>query len=231
MRRTPGPRRLPPVQVSYLEKFHAYTSPPMPEKNGLPTIIVTPADASSVQDFEIHFISPKASQTTFRIPPESRGILPRMRSFFRRPAEQPSLLEKADYFSDEEDVTEGRYVSVHPRTNGGYQALPQSDADGIDGAIPGVPVISERDWTTLSAAPVTSGYTTQPIMLLPSGAGGSHRPSFLTRRVRTLLFLSVPIAVVAFHLISHHMGLLPVVGMDGAEVWTEEPTPISGPVL
>jgi hypothetical protein len=205
--------------------------PPMPENGGLPTIIVTPAEPSSTQDFEIHFVSPKASQTTFRISYQSQGILPRMRSFFRRPTEQSSLLEKADYFSEEEeDIAEGRYVSVSVQGtgNGGYSAVPQSE---VETSIPGVPTISERDWTTISAASTSNGYSTQTIMLVSSSSGASHRPSFITRRVRTLLFLSVPIALVAFHLISHHIGLFRVSGMDGAGMWTEEPSPLSGPVI
>jgi len=199
----------------------------MPEKGGLPTIIVTPADSSSIQDFEVHFVSPKASQTTFFIPSQSQGILPRMRSFFRRPTEQSSLLEKVDYFSDEEeDIAEGRYVSVSVlgTGNGGYSPVPQSEAE-----ILGVPTISERDWTTISAASPSNGYSAQPIFLVsPSPSGTS--PS-IRRRVRTLLFLSVPIALVAFHLISHHIGLFYVSGMDGAEMWTEVPSPLSGPVI
>jgi hypothetical protein len=203
----------------------------MPEKGDLPTIIVTPAEPSSIQDFEIHFVSPKASQTTFRLSYQSQGLLPRMRSFFRRPTEQSSLLEKADYFSEEEeDIAEGRYISVNVRGsgNGGYSAVPQSE---VEGEIPGVPTISERDWTTISAAPTSSGYSTQPIMLVSSSSGAPHRPSFITRRVRTLLFLSVPIALVAFHLISHHIGLFRVPRVDGAEMWTEASTPLSGPVI
>ena len=39
--------------------------PPIPEKGAPPTIIVTPAEPASTQDFQIHFVSPTSSCSTF----------------------------------------------------------------------------------------------------------------------------------------------------------------------
>lgn len=183
------------------------------------------------QDFEVHFVSPKATQTTFNVPPRSQGFIPRMRSLFRRPTEQSTLLEKEEYYQEEEDISEGRYVSRRSdEGRNGYTMIPQMEE--VEGEIPGVPTISERNWTTISAASASSGYATQPIMLPSSALESYHsRPSYLTRRARTLLFLSVPLALIAFHLISHHIGLFPGSGhgMDEMEPWMEQPTPVGMP--
>ena len=45
--------------------------PPIPEKGAPPTIIVTPAEPVSAQDFQIHFFSPTPSHSTF-FQPSSR---------------------------------------------------------------------------------------------------------------------------------------------------------------
>jgi len=226
-------RKLPSVNaVSHLETHHAYISPPLPEKGGLPTIIVTPAEASTISEFEIHFYSPKPTQPTFH----SQGFLPRVRSFFRRPAPMPSaqaLLEKAEYFDDEEDIADEAKRNNIPRivvTSGDYHAIRQSeDADDeILPVIPGVPTISEEQWSNIRASSNEIG--TGPIAL---PMDGHHQPSrLITRRVRTLLFLSVPVAIVAFHLITHQMGLFRV---DAPGFWPDESmeaaTPIGGPSL
>lgn len=234
MRRT---RKLPPAPVSYLETHHAYTCPPLPEKGGLPTIIVTPADASTMSEFEIHFYSPKPVQQTFQ-----PGFLPRMRSFFRRSAPPPStqtLLEKAEYFDNEDDITESRQDDSNvPRiivTSGEYRAVSQHDDDEEDRVddepIPGVPTISEEQWSTIRTSPSEHG--TGPIALpLDLNMHQLQHHRLLTRRVRALLFLSVPVALVAFHLITHQMGIFRP--ENSAGFWADQPmeaTPIGGPSL
>jgi len=65
----PRAHRLPPITVSHEQVFHAYTSPPIPEKGAPPTIIVTPADPASAQDFQIHSVTPTPSRSRFFDPP------------------------------------------------------------------------------------------------------------------------------------------------------------------
>ena len=111
-------------------------------------------------------------------------------------------------------------------TSGDYHALRQSEDDEILPLIPGVPTISEEQWSTIRASSSETG--TGPIALPMDG----HQPTrLITRRVRTLLFLSVPVAIVAFHLITHQMGIFRV---DTPGFWPDESmeaTPIGGPSL
>jgi len=61
----PRAHRLLPLTVTHEQVFHAYTSPPIPEKGAPPTIIVTPAEPVSAQDFQVHFYSPTPSRSMF----------------------------------------------------------------------------------------------------------------------------------------------------------------------
>lgn len=113
-------------------------------------------------------------------------------------------------------------------TNGDYQILSQDDEEAeVVEPIPGVPTISEEQWCSIRTSSSETG--TGPIALPINGHVHSR---LLTRRVRTLLFLSVPVALVAFHLITHQMGMFR--GDSVAGFWSEEsmePTPIGGPSL
>ncbi|KAG8767690.1 hypothetical protein FRB91_011896 [Serendipita sp. 411] len=90
----PRSRRLPPRTISFLETHHAYISPPLPENGGLPTIIVTPAESACSSDFEIHFYSPKPTQTTFQ-----------SLSFVRRLG--ASRFQGSDELSEQDDEEKG----------------------------------------------------------------------------------------------------------------------------
>jgi len=156
-------------------------------------------------------------------------------------------MEKADYFDEEEeegeDIVEAHHSSVtntiprntvtSPARHGEYVALVQDDSEVDQTTIPGVPTISEEQWTAIRSS---SSSTTGPIALPTSATlAGTHQHNhwLLTRKVRTLLFLSVPVALVAFHLITHQMGLFPGSGLDNAGLWADESgaTPIGGPSL
>ncbi|CAG7848804.1 SubName: Full=Uncharacterized protein {ECO:0000313/EMBL:CCA68143.1} [Serendipita indica DSM 11827] len=267
--------------------------PPLPEKGGLPTIIVTPADSSGPSEFEIHFYSPKASETTFgNVASPSQGFMPRMRSFFRRSSpigQQPptqiesSGTEKASYRGSayEEDIAEARcnvnvnvnIINVHgssaevpriivsrPTRNGGYVSIPQDEEMGcdirrrslsqesedeeedivMDAIVVGVPTISEQDWTALNmpSGPLLVQNTGSVMGMHDSTAPtlmvGGGRPSFLTRRMRTLLFLSIPVALVGLHFFNHYMPSFfgsPDIGAQES-TWFDVPSaPLSGPTF
>lgn len=155
----------------------------------------------------------------------------------------PVFAEKADFFQ-EEDITEASakaeletLITTAPTPapttsparsrsrairNGGYVALPQSDDDEeVD--IPGVPTITEQTWTNINAEQLQQMQLNP--MMLESGSG--LRTGRFSRRTRTMLFLCVPVALVAFHLITHHLGFIP-----GAHMWAEpSETPLGGPSL
>lgn len=160
-----------------------------------------------------------------------------------------ALMEKADYFDEEEeegeDIVEARHSSIanavphitvtSPARHGEYVTLAQDD-DEVEQTIPGVPTISEEQWTAIRS----SSFSATGPMALPTSTtlAGMHQHNhrLLTRKVRTLLFLSVPVALVAFHLITHQMGLFPGSGgsgLDNAGLWADESgvTPIGGPSL
>jgi hypothetical protein len=156
-------------------------------------------------------------------------------------------MEKADCFDEEEgegeDIVDSSIANAGPRitmTNpvrhGEYAALAQDDDDDEQTTIPGVPTISEEQWMAIRSSPFSA---TGPIALPTSttlAGTRQHSHRLLTRKVRTLLFLSVPVALVAFHLITHQMGLFPGFGgggLDNAGLWADESgaTPIGGPSL
>ncbi|PVG00474.1 hypothetical protein CPB86DRAFT_189785 [Serendipita vermifera] len=277
-----GTRRLAPIVVTHLETHHAYTKPPQPEKGGLPTIIVTPDNASSVSDFEIHFFSPKPTQTTFEPSTISLassrgfGILPRMRSLFRRSTPiaeaRDSLDEEEKHEEDEEDKesNNGPKIIVTPPSAGGrraygYSAIPQ-DEDlpqivDVQSEIPGVPTITESHWTRIHSPinttsingfthSTTTTTTTTTTISISSGLnsptaegaimlGGasaslamSRRPSMWTRRARMMLFLSVPLALITFHLFSYQSSLFGGPNESGmhfkGESWGEDMS-LAGP--
>jgi len=164
-----------------------------------------------------------------------------MTQFFRPPTPMPApqaLIEKARYLDEEEEEEEEAgedIVEAHNKANavlrnGGYVALAQTDNAADLGTIPGVPTISEEQWTA-----IRSSSTTGSVVSFASAAfAATHQHNhhrFLTRKVRTLLFLSVPVALAAFHLITHQMGLFP--GSEASGLWSEEPgvAPISNPSL
>jgi len=150
--------RLAPIQVSHVHTHHAYTSPPISEK-GLPTIIVTPADASGIQDFQIHFYSPK---TEFFPEDQPDGIVSRIKSWFNL---SPSIA-----------------LPLSPKWKGGYEQIPTEDLENY----------GDPTWGT-----------TKP-------------QSFLTRRAKAMLIVTLPLTIVALHCVSNNMGLF-----GAGEAWSE----------
>jgi hypothetical protein len=158
-----------------------------------------------------------------------------------------ALMEKADYFDDEneeeEDIAEARHSSIvnsipritvtSPARHGEYVALTQDDEEVEPMTIPGVPTISEEQWTVIRSSSSAAGPINFSTSTTLAGTH-THNHRLLTRKVRALLFLSVPVALVAFHLITHQMGLFPGSGDsafdDGRRMWSDESgaTPLAG---
>jgi len=170
-------RRLPPTPISHIETHHAYTSPPLSEKGGLPTIIVTPSNPVSPQDFQIHFFSTEMSEKR-----RSEGFGLGLRRWFsyRRPI---SFMT-----SDAEKEPYAQYA---------YSPIPTED-DARSNIV--------RDDAMVTEDSQVVGYTS------PLWQETEHSPkrfSFATRgrRLRILLFLTIPLILLIIHLIGYRLGV------------------------
>jgi len=179
----PRAHRLPPITVSHEQVFHAYTSPPIPEKGAPPTIIVTPAEPVSAQDFQIHFFSPTPSHSTF-LQPSSR--LSKFLSRFPGSGSKPE-----------------------PKLGGGPTGLGNSTRWPEDKR----PIVAYNGWKLYSPVPMSEyGAIRLPededefdddddiFVIKRKERRGA------TRKMRVVLFLMLPILLVLFHLVSAWMG-------------------------
>jgi len=179
----PRAHRLPPITVSHEQVFHAYTSPPIPEKGAPPTIIVTPAEPVSAQDFQIHFCSSTPSSST-SFQPYSRlsKFLLRFSGAGPEPetnwSHGPIGLGISTRWPDDKRpiIAYNGYEPYSPIPPGelGVIRLPE-DEDEFDNE--GIFAIrrKERRWSS-------------------------------TKRMRVTLFLMLPMLLVSFHLFSAWMG-------------------------
>jgi len=178
----PRAHRLPPITVSHEQVFHAYTDPPVPEKGAPPTIIVTPAEPASAQDFQIHFFSPTPSRSTFFQPPSRLskflsllpGSGPKPEAKLGR---SPIGLGISTQWSEDKRpivVYNGcEPYSPVPISEYGAIRLPEDEDEFDDGDI----FITKR----------------------------KERRSAM-KKMRMVLFLMLPILLVLFHLVSARMG-------------------------
>jgi hypothetical protein len=159
-----------------------FLGPPLPEKGAPPTIIVTPAEPVSAQDFQIHFFSPTPSHSTF----------------FRPSSRLSKFLSRLPGSGPKPEAKSGRApVGL-----------------GISTRWPDVkrPIIAYNGYEPYSPFP-TSEYGA--IRLPEDEDEFDNEDIFVvkrkerrgaTRKMRTILFLMLPMLLVLFHLVSAWMG-------------------------
>jgi len=176
----PRAPRLPPITVSHEQVFHAYTSPPVPEKGGPPTIIVTPAEPVSAQDFQIHFFSPFPSHSTFA---QSSSRLSKFLLRFSGSSPEPEMKWGIISTRDKRPIiVYNGYERYSPIPSGEYGAirLPE-DEDEFDNEDIFAIKTKERRWSA-------------------------------TKKMRVILFSTLPVLLVVFHLVGAWMGFGPGFG-------------------
>jgi len=183
--------RLPPITVSHEQVFHAYTSPPVPKKGAPPTIIVTPAEPVSAQDFQIHFFSPIPSHSTFTQPSSRLSkFLLRFSSSGPEPEMKwgggpigPGILTR----DKRPIIVYNGYEQYSPIPTGEYGAIRlPGDEDEFDNEDIFAIKRKERRWSA-------------------------------TKKMRVILFSMLPVLLVLFHLVGAWMGFGPGFGALGTE--------------
>jgi len=187
----PRAHRLPPIAVSHEQVFHAYTSPPLPEKGAPPTIIVTPAEPVSAQDFQVHFFSPTPFRSTFF------HTSSRLSKFLSRLKPAPKLGQgpiglgiSTPQLEDKRPIVAYNGYELYspvPTSEYGVIRLPE-DEDEFDNEEMVVIKRKTRRWSP-------------------------------TKKIRMVLFLMLPMLLVLFHLVSARMGF--DLGFDFEAVETE----------
>ena len=156
--------------------------PPIPEKGAPPTIIVTPAEPVSAQDFQIHFFSPTPSRSTFSQPSSRLS-----RFLSRLPGSGPTPEAK---------------LGRDPIGLGISTRWPEDKRliAAYNGSEPYSPVpVSE--YGAIRLPEDEDEFDNDDIFIVK----GKERKG-ATRKMRMVLFLMLPILLVLFHLVSAWMG-------------------------
>ena len=157
--------------------------PPIPEPGAPPTIIVTPADSASAQDFQIHFVAPTPSRSTFSQPP---SLLSRFLSRFPGSSSKPEAkLGRGPIGLDistrwPEDKRQIVAYSGHKP----YSPVP----------------MSEYGYGAIRLPEDEDEFEEEDAFVIKKERRGA------TTKMRMALFLMLPFLLVLFHLVSAWMG-------------------------
>lgn len=168
--------------------------PPIPEKGAPPTIIVTPAEPVSAQDFQIHFFSPTPSRSTF-LQPSSR--LSKFLSRFPGSGSKPEA-----------------------KLGGGPTGLGNSRRWPEDKR----PIVAYNGWRPYSPVPMSEygairlpededEFDDDDIFVIKR-----KERRGATKKIRVVLFLMLPILLVLFHLVSAWMSFGFGIGFGAPEM-------------